>query len=124
MAKITGLGGIFHVVKDPEATRAWYKDVLGLEGEHGPVLRWSEESHEAPFSLVSHFSDNQYLAPSQQNFMVNFRVDDLDGFVEALKSKGIEILGQIDEPYGKFAWILDCDGVKLEFWEQIGGSPD
>lgn len=119
MAKITGLGGVFHVVKDPAATRAWYKQYLGLEGDYGPMLRWSEETGDKPYSLVSHFTDNEYLKPSEAAFMINFRVDDLDGFVEQLKAKGIEILGHVDEGYGKFAWCLDCDGIKLEFWQQV-----
>ncbi len=118
MAKITGLGGVFHVVNDPAATRAWYKEKLGLDGEHGPMLKWSEEKGEDPYSLVSHFSDDRYLQPSQAGFMINFRVDNLDEFVEQLKAKDIEILGYADEVYGKFAWIMDCDGVKIEFWEQ------
>jgi hypothetical protein len=55
--------------------------------------------------------------------MVNYRVDDLDGLIEDLKGKGVEILGRQDEDYGKFAWILDCDGIKLELWQQAGPAP-
>lgn len=124
MAAITGLGGVFHVVKDPAATRKWYKDYLGLDGEYGPMLNWSEEKGEKPYSLISHFPETtDYLNPSPSKFMINLRVDDLDAFVEQLKEKGLEILGHVDEGYGKFAWILDCDGVKLEFWQQVQ-SPD
>ena len=119
MARVTGLGGVFHVVKDPEATRRWYRDNLGLDGTYGPLLRWSEERGEQPYSLLSHFTDGKYLAPSQRDFMINLRVDDLDGMVAQLKDKGIEILGEADEGYGKFAWIMDCDGVKLELWQQL-----
>ena len=123
MAKITGLGGVFHVVKDPAATRAWYKEYLGLDGEYGPMLRWSEETGDAPYSLVSHFTDAKYLEPSDKPYMINFRVDDLDGFIETLKARGLEILGYSDEGYGKFAWIMDCDGVKLELWQQVDAPP-
>ena len=120
MAKITGLGGIFYIVKDPTATRKWYKDCLGLDGEYGPMLTWSEEKSEEPYSLISHFPpQSDYLEPSEAKFMINLRVDDLDAYVEQLKEKGLEILGHVDEGYGKFAWILDCDGIKLEFWEQV-----
>ena len=119
MAKITGLGGVFYVVKDPEATRAWYRDVLGLNGEYGPQLNWSEETGEKPYSLVSHFKDDQYIQPGKGGFMINLRVDDLDGFVAQLKDKGVEVLDSVDEGYGKFAWLLDPDGVKIEFWEQV-----
>jgi len=119
MAKITGLGGVFHVVKDPSATRAWYKEYLGLDGEYGPMLRWSEETGDEPYSLVGAFSNSDYFKPSVKPFMINLRVDDLDAFVEELKAKGLEILGHDDEGYGKFAWIMDCDGVKIELWQQV-----
>ncbi|MEZ5710189.1 MAG: VOC family protein [Blastomonas sp.] len=119
MAKITGLGGVFHVVKDPAATRKWYADNLGIGGEYGPMLRWSEETGDQPYSLVSHFTGHDYLEPSKADFMINFRVDDLDAFIEQLKARGIETLGYADEGYGKFAWIMDCDGIKLELWQQV-----
>ncbi len=119
MAKITGLGGIFHVVKDPKATRAWYKKYLGLDGEYGPQLLWSEETGDTPYSLIGAFSSPDYFKPSAKEFMINLRVDDLDAFVEDLKAKGLEILGHDDEGYGKFAWIMDCDGVKIELWQQV-----
>lgn len=119
MAKITGLGGVFYVVKDPEATRAWYRDVLGLDGEYGPQLNWSEETGEKPYSLVSHFKDDQYIQPGKGGFMINLRVDDLDGFVAQLKGAGVDVLDSLDEGYGKFAWLLDPDGVKIELWEQV-----
>ncbi|WP_164118523.1 VOC family protein [Sphingorhabdus sp. Alg239-R122] len=118
MAKITGLGGIFHVVKDPKATRAWYKEYLGLEGEYGPMLKWSEETDDKPYSLISHFTDDEYIKPGKGGFMINLRVDNVEEFVEELKAKGVEVLGFADEGYGKFAWILDCDGVKIELWQQ------
>jgi len=119
MAKVTGLGGVFHVVEDPDATRRWYRDNLGLDGTYGPLLRWSEEAGDQPYSLLSHFKDAKYLEPSQRDFMINLRVDDLAGMIAQLKAKGIEILGEADEGYGKFAWIMDCDGVKIELWQQV-----
>lgn len=119
MAKITGLGGVFYVVKDPEATRAWYRDKLGIDGDYGPQMAWSEESKPNPYSLISHFKDDTYVKPGQGGFMINLRVDDLDGFVKQIKKKGVKILDNVDEGYGKFAWILDPDGVKIELWEQL-----
>lgn len=118
MAKVTGLGGVFYVVKDPAATRAWYRDVLGLDGEYGPQLNWSEETGDKPYSLISHFADDEYVKPGRGGFMINLRVDDCDAMVAALKEKGVKVLGHVDEGYGKFAWILDPDGVKIELWEQ------
>lgn len=123
MAKITGLGGVFYVVKDPEATRAWYRDVLGVDGEHGPQFNWSEETGNKPYSLISHFQDDTYIKPGEGGFMINLRVDDLDGFVAQLKDQGLDVLGSTDEGYGKFAWLLDPDGVKIELWQQVD-APD
>lgn len=122
MARITGLGGVFYVVKDPEATRAWYRDKLGIDGPYGPQLAWSEESKPNPYSLISHFADDTYVRPGKGGFMVNLRVDDLDGFVKLLKKRGVKVLDKVDEGYGKFAWVLDPDGVKIELWEQASGD--
>ena len=119
MAKITGLGGVFYVVKDPEATRAWYRETLGIDGDYGPQLNWSEETGDKPYSLISHFKDDQYIKPGLGSFMINLRVDDLDTFVAQLKDKGVDVLDSVDEGYGKFAWLLDPDGVKIELWEQV-----
>ncbi|MEP3051048.1 MAG: VOC family protein [Erythrobacter sp.] len=117
--RITGLGGVFYVVKDPEATRAWYRDKLGVDGAYGPQLAWSDEPKKNPYSLISHFSDAQYVKPGKNNFMINLRVNNLDGFVAMLKEKDVDILDTADEGYGKFAWLLDPDGIKIELWEQV-----
>lgn len=117
--RVTGLGGVFYVAKDPEATRAWYREKLGIDGEYGPQLAWSEEPKSNPYSLISHFSDGEYLKPGKTEFMINLRVNDLDGFVKVLESRDVEVLDTADEGYGKFAWILDPNGVKIELWEQV-----
>lgn len=119
MAKITGLGGVFYVAEDPAATRAWYRDTLGIDGEYGPQLDWSEETGEKPYSLISHFKDDEYIKPGKGGFMINLRVDDLDGFVAQLKEKGVDVIDSVDEGYGKFAWLLDPNGVKIELWQQV-----
>ena len=119
MAKITGLGGVFYVASDPEATRAWYRDTLGIDGPYGPQLDRSEERGEKPYSLISHFKDEEYIKPGKGGFMINLRVDDLDTFVTQMKDKGVDVLDSVDEGYGKFAWLLDPDGVKIELWEQV-----
>lgn len=123
MAKVTGLGGVFYVVNDPATTRQWYREVLGIDGEYGPQLNWSEETGEQPYSLISHFTDDEYIKPGIGRFMINLRVDDVDGMVAQLQAKDVEILGHVDEGYGKFAWILDPDGVKIELWQQVQ-APD
>jgi len=124
MAKVTGLGGVFYKVDDPERTRRWYQETLGVGGEYGAMLPWSADATGEAYSLLSPFeAATDYFDPSAAGFMINLRVDDLDGFSEQLRVKGIEILGRQDEEYGKFAWILDCDGIKVELWEQVGPSP-
>lgn len=124
MAEITGLGGIFYKVADPERTRAWYQEMLGIGGEWGAHFPWKTDSSGEAYSLVSPFKESSdYFDPSRERFMINLRVDDLDGFTEMLKSKEIEIIGGVAEEYGKFAWILDCDGIKIELWEKIGPAP-
>lgn len=118
MAKITGLGGVFYVAADPDATRAWYREKLGLDGDYGPQLAWSEETATDPYSLISHFKDDSYIKPGTGGFMINLRVDDLNGFVDLLRSRDVEILDSADEGYGKFAWLLDPNCIKIELWEQ------
>jgi catechol 2,3-dioxygenase-like lactoylglutathione lyase family enzyme len=123
MAKVTGLGGLFYKVRDPEATRAWYREVLGIGGEWGATFPWAGGDKDA-FSLLSPFpAGTPYFAPSEGPFMINLRVDNLARMIADLEAKGISVLGRQDEDYGRFAWILDCDGIKVELWEQIGPAP-
>lgn len=124
MAKVTGLGGVFYKVADPAATRTWYKDNLGVGGDWGAMFPYKKDDPEG-FSLLSPFkSDSDYFAPSTSPFMINLRVDDLDGMIADLAAKDIEILGRQDEDYGRFAWIVDPDGVKVELWQQLGAAPE
>lgn len=123
MARITGLGGIFYKVAEPERTRAWYQDTLGIGGEWGAMFPFKKDGPEG-FSLFSPFNaETDYFDPSEKPFMVNLRVDDLDEMLAQLKSKGIEILGRQDEDYGRFACIMDPDGIKIELWQQLGPAP-
>jgi len=123
MAGVTGLGGIFYKVADTEATKAWYQDNLGVGGEWGAMFPFKNDDPEG-FTLLSPFkAATDYFAPSEAPFMINLRVDDLDGMIADLAAKGIAILGRQDEEYGRFAWILDPDGIKVELFQQIGGAP-
>ena len=123
MAKVTGLGGIFYKVADTDRTKAWYQANLGVGGEWGAMFPFKADDPEG-FTLLSPFkADSDYFAPSAEKFMINLRVDDLDGMIADLTAKGIEILGQQDEDYGRFAWIIDPDGVKVELFQQIGSAP-
>ena len=121
---MTGLGGLFYKAADPEKTRAWYQETLGVGGEWGAMFPFAKDSADG-FSLLSPFkSDSDYFAPSDAGFMINLRVDDLDGMIADLEAKGITILGRQDEDYGNFAWILDPDGIKVELWQQKGPAPE
>jgi catechol 2,3-dioxygenase-like lactoylglutathione lyase family enzyme len=117
---ITGLGGIFFKSKDPKKLAAWYRDVLGLpvEGWGGAALHTDAPGH-PPVVVWNAFPDStDYMAPSTREFMVNFAVDDLDAFVAKLAAHGVTILKRDDsDANGKFAWILDPDGTKIELWQ-------
>jgi catechol 2,3-dioxygenase-like lactoylglutathione lyase family enzyme len=124
VARITGLGGIFYKVADPEKTRTWYQEKLGIGGEWGAMFPFKKDDPDG-FTLFSPFkSDSDYFDPSGKEFMVNLRVDDLDGVIADLEGKDIQILGRQDEDYGRFAWIMDPDGVKIELWQQLGPAPE
>jgi len=122
MARITGFGGIFFKARDPKALAAWYRDTLGIAlEEYGAALLRTDVPGHPEFVVWNAFAeDTTYFAPSTREFMVNFAVDDLDGMVAALQAKGVNILGRQDESYGRFAWIVDPDGTKIELWEAKG----
>ena len=121
MAKVTGLGGIFTKVADPAATRAWYLKMLGVGGEWGAMFSFKDDAPDG-FALLTPFAaDSDKFAPSMQPFMINLRVDDLDSMVAELEAKGVAILDRQSDDYGKFAWIMDPDGIKLELYQQAAG---
>jgi aerobic-type carbon monoxide dehydrogenase small subunit (CoxS/CutS family) len=105
------------------AAKAWYRDLLGMEWDYGLLLRHADDTADG-YSLVTPFeAATDYFAPSEQPFMINLRVDDLDGMLAALAAKGVAPLGRQDEEYGAFAWLLDPDGIKIELWQQKGPAP-
>ena len=118
--RITGIGGIFVVSKNPKALAAWYQDVLGisLEPWGGATFRYDATGHPAVAVWNAFPEGESYLAPSRRDFMLDFAVDDLDAFLTRLEAKGVTILKRDDsDPNGKFAWILDPDGTKIELWQ-------
>lgn len=121
MAKILGLGGVFFKSPDPDALCKWYADVLGfpIEGWPGAVFQLADTGGRQGFTVWSAFkADTTYFEPSTQSFMMNFRVDDLDGFLAQIEVKGVAVLRRDDaDDNGRFAWIMDPDGNKLELWE-------
>jgi predicted enzyme related to lactoylglutathione lyase len=121
VGRITGVGGIFVTSKDPKALASWYKEVLGisLEPWGGAILRYDAPGH-PPMALWNAMPENDdEIAPSHRDFMVNFAVDDLDAFVARLETKGVKILKREGDRTGKFAWILDPDGTKIELWQPL-----
>ena len=119
MARITGLGGLFFHSPDPKALASWYRDTLGIQIEDwgGSILR--PEGAGPAYQVWSPFhKDSGHFKPSTREFMINFSVDDLDVFASELEAKGVEVQGRQEmEGMGKFAWILDPDGTKIELWE-------
>ena len=122
MKRVTAIGGIFFKSKDPKAQREWYASHLGVPAsEYGAMFEWRnvDKPEEKGFTLWNPFkNDTKYFEPSQKEFMINFRVDNLEALMEELKKEGVQIVGemQVDE-YGKFAHILDPEGNKIELWE-------
>ncbi|MDR8393067.1 VOC family protein [Aliifodinibius sp. S!AR15-10] len=122
MKRVTGIGGVFFKSKDSKKTRAWYKKHLGIDsGEYGGTFEWrhSDDKDKKGFTAWGPFKDDtEYFDPSEREFMINYRVDDLEALIEVLKEEGVEIVGEIEEyEYGKFGWIIDPDGTKIELWE-------
>ncbi len=118
--RITGVGGVFVRSSDPKALMAWYRDVLGipLESWGGAVLRYDAPKHPPVLILNAFEETSAYMAPSRRDFMLNFAVDDLPAFLDRLTAKGVPILKRDDsDASGRFAWIVDPDGTKIELWE-------
>ena len=117
MASVLGLGGPFIRVSDPKGLAAWYEENLGVSFSGGTyaVLPLGDKG----FNILTFFpKDSKYFAPGTKDVMINLRVDNLDEFLEQLKSKGIKLEGEpMSEEYGKFAWIVDSEGHKIELWE-------
>jgi predicted enzyme related to lactoylglutathione lyase len=118
--RITGVGGVFFKAKDPKALAAWYRDVLGmpLEAWGGAKLRYDAPQH-PPALIWSAFPEStRYFAPSTAPFMINYAVDDMDAYLGRLAAKGVAVLKRTDDdPNGRFAWIVDPEGNKIELWE-------
>jgi len=123
MARVTGVGGIFFKsTNDNAALAAWYQKNLGmrLEPWGGAILKWPEDRAQDGGLTVWHVAgrDSQWFSPSSSSFMVNYRVDNLDELLTQLRAGGVEVIkGPDSDDNGKFAWIMDPDGNKVELWE-------
>lgn len=122
MKRVTGIGGIFFKSEDPDAQKAWYKNHLGIPtDQYGWTFWWRDENGKKCSTQWSPMNDDTtYFSPSKKQFMFNFRVDDLIALLAVLKEEGVTIVGEVEEySYGKFGWILDPEGNKIELWEPI-----
>ncbi len=122
--KVTGIGGIFFRSDDPTQTRKWYRDHLGLAtDDFGSVFEFrnANRPEEINYLRWSPFDEGtDYFDPSQKPFMINYRVQNLEGMVKNLRKNGVTILDDIAEyPYGKFVHIMDPEGNKIELWEPV-----
>ncbi|CAN5914805.1 VOC family protein [soil metagenome] len=122
MKKVTGIGGIFFKCKDPKKMREWYAANLGLNtSDYGAVFEWWQgaDSTKKGFTQWSPFSERtKYFEPSTKDFMINYRVDDMDALLGELKKSGVTIVDTVQSvEYGKFVHILDVEGNKIELWE-------
>jgi catechol 2,3-dioxygenase-like lactoylglutathione lyase family enzyme len=125
MRRVIGVGGIFFKASDPEKLNQWYRKHLGLEVEEwggvsfqegaGADLKPTRQSHLvwSPFE-----AETKYFEPSKKEFMINFRVHDLAAVLAALRSEGVEVDEKVEESeFGKFGWIMDPEGTRIELWE-------
>lgn len=123
MARVTGIGGVFFKsTSDHQALAAWYEKNLGIKLEPwgGAILRWPDDKSDDQGLTVWHAAakDTEWFSPSRAAFMINYRVDDMAGMLAQLKQNGVEIVkGPESHENGRFAWVMDPDGNKVELWE-------
>ena len=128
MKRVTGIGGIFFHAKDPAALGAWYKQHLGIDVQPwgGAAFEWTDAEGK-PVGGTTAWSiapaDSKQFAPSTSPFMVNYRVADLRALLQALRDEGCNVLEKVDDSeYGKFGWVMDPEGNKVELWEPPAGQ--
>ena len=123
MRRVTGIGGVFFKSKDPEKLRHWYHQHLGIEIDQwgGCVFDWKNDQNPTGegttvFSIFS--EDADYFNSGKSSFMINFRVENLDELLELLRAEGCTLDPKVeDSEYGKFGWVIDPDGNKIELWQ-------
>lgn len=126
MKKVTGIGGIFFKSKDPEKLKAWYQKHLGIASDqYGATFKWADDENAVSngctvWSIMP--ETTSYFDPSPSLFMINYRVENLDALLEELrKADDVEVDEKVEEfDYGKFGWIMDPEGRRIELWEPKG----
>ena len=128
MQRVTGIGGIFFKARDPKALQAWYRDRLGIDVQPwgGAALSWVDADGK-PTGGTTIWSvsapDAGQFAPGKAAFMINYRVDDLDALLQALRDEGCNVLEKApDSEYGQFGWVIDPEGNKVELWQPPQGQ--
>ena len=127
MRRATGIGGVFFKAKDPKALGEWYRTHLGMNVEEwgGVVFRWAEDNPNGKGTTIwtPLKDDTSSFAPSTSSFMINFRVEDLHGLLAKLREEGCAVDEKVeDSEYGKFGWVMDPEGNKLELWQPPEGQ--
>ena len=123
MRRVNGLGGVFFKADHPDKLYAWYEKHLGLQrqAQEAVVFNWRQvdDPEKSGMTVWAIFpKDTKYFDPSRSSFMMNFIVEDLDGLLAALREEGVEVdPKREDYDYGRFAWIMDPEGNRIELWE-------
>ena len=125
MAKVTGIGGVFFKSSgNGEALKAWYHKYLGIQLEDfgAAILQWQEDKADdkglTVWTVAEH--DSQWFSPSTASFMINYRVDNLQEMLDGMRTDGVNIVQEMEHhENGKFAWVMDPDGNKVELWEPM-----
>ena len=125
MKRVTGIGGIFFKCNDTEAQKQWYKKHLGIESDpYGGKFEWRDLDNpniKCTTAWSTFKNDSKKFAPSEKQFMFNYRVENLVALIDELRKEGVQIVGEIEvyDEYGKFGWIMDPEGNKIELWEPV-----
>lgn len=120
--RVIGLGGFFFKAKDPDNVKNWYNKHLGLDTDkYGCTFWWKDkEGNDCSTQWSPMNEDTDYYKPSEKQFMMNFRVENLEELLKTLEEEGVQIVGEMETyEYGKFGWIMDPEGNKIELWEPV-----
>ncbi len=118
--RVKSLGGIFLKSKDTNKLKEWYSTHLGINTDsYGANFSWHKPDGTKGYTVWSLFKeDTRYFEPGEQEYMINYRVENLEELLATLKSEGVQVIGEMEvQDYGKFGWIMDPEGKKIELWE-------
>jgi len=118
--RVTGIGGVFFKSKDPKVIKEWYRKHLGLDTDQWGCTFWwkDKEGNDCSTQWSPFKEDTSHFEPSRKEFMMNYRVENLEELLKILKSEGVQVFDKIESAEeGKFGWIMDCEGNKIELWE-------